>query len=432
MTRELRVYRAAALVSAALAGAAIGAAAQAGGALLLYTGEGLLAAAAFLLALVLAALGAGLWVGGPASGSTRGRWIATVAAYVIAAFFASLWTTVPQVREPGFGRALAVLLFLAEPAYLTGSLLASLQARRRRWLPLSETGALPLVALIGAALGVLASAVVLIPRFAPGTVFMACAFAATVAGFVEMRMTPSTASKEPPNMRGKVVIVTGVGARGQVGYALAKAFLEQGCRVVMTGRTAAVEDLAAELGGEPDVVAVRANLATPEGAEAVVAAARERFGRLDVLVNVAGGLSVIGTVEETSLEEWREEFDRNATTAFLMSRAALPLLRESRGSIINFASPAAEKASATLAAYSAAKAGVLALTQALAREERQYGVRVNAVAPGMIDTEQNRETVQDPASVTWVGRDEIARVVLFLASDDASAITGEMIHVLGV
>lgn len=233
-------------------------------------------------------------------------------------------------------------------------------------------------------------------------------------------------------MRGKVVIVTGVGARGQVGYALAQTFLEQGCRLVVTARSSAVEDLAAELGGGGDVVPVRADLTTPEGAEAVVAAARERFGRLDVLVNVAGGLSVIGTVEETSADEWRREIERNATTAFLMCRAAIPLLRETRGSIVNFASPAAERARASLAAYSAAKASVLALTQALAREERANGVRVNAIAPGMIDTEQNRESVRDPASVTWVGRDEIARVVLFLAGDDASAITGEMVHVLGV
>ena len=114
-----------------------------------------------------------------------------------------------------------------------------------------------------------------------------------------------------------------------------------------------------------------------------------------------------------------------------MTRAALPLLRASRGAIINFAAPAGLRAQARLGAYSAAKAAVVALTRALALEEKDAGVRANALAPGMIDTEQNRAAVADPHSVKWVSRDQIADVVLFLASDAASGITGETIHVLG-
>ncbi|MBI4410031.1 MAG: SDR family oxidoreductase, partial [Gemmatimonadetes bacterium] len=163
----------------------------------------------------------------------------------------------------------------------------------------------------------------------------------------------------------------------------------------------------------------------------VVERARERFGRLDVLFNVAGGLSVIKPLAETAPDEWERELSRNARTTYLLCRAALPLLRESRGAIVNFASPAIFRPPARLAAYTAAKAAVAALTRSLAVEERGHGVRVNALAPGMIDTEQNRRSVPDPDRVRWVTREQVVRAALFLASEAASGITGETIQVLG-
>ncbi len=235
-------------------------------------------------------------------------------------------------------------------------------------------------------------------------------------------------------MQGSVAIVTGVGARGQVGYAVAQALLADGTRVVVTARGAGIAALAEELaasapGGE--VVAVRADLATSDGAESVVAAARERFGRVDLLVNVAGGLTVIKPLAETTPEEWSAEIDRNARTAFLMCRAALPLLRESRGAIVNFAATAGLRALRSLGAYSAGKAAVVALTRALALEEAAHGVRVNAVAPGIVDTEQNRASMPGASRAQWVTREQIADAVLFLAGPRASGITGETIVVGG-
>jgi len=235
-------------------------------------------------------------------------------------------------------------------------------------------------------------------------------------------------------MGGSAAVVTGVGARGQVGYAIAGALLRAGARVLVTGRSAAVEALAAELRAEmpgAGVVAARADLATEAGAAAVIDAAGERFGRLDLLVNVAGGLTVIKPLAETTPDEWTGEIVRNARTTFLMCRAALPLLRESRGAIVNFASPAGLRARASLGAYSAAKAAVVALTRALALEEAARGVRVNAVAPGMVDTEQNRASVADPGKVTWVTREQVADAVLFLAGPASAGITGETIVVGG-
>ncbi len=234
-------------------------------------------------------------------------------------------------------------------------------------------------------------------------------------------------------MEGKVAIVTGVGARGQAGFAIARALLRAGARVLVSGRGQAVETLADELRTETggDCAAARADLSAAAGAETVVSAVRERFGRLDLLVNAAGGLTVIKPVAETGEEEWTRELERNAGTAFLMCRAALPLLRESRGAIVNFASPAGERPVASLAAYSVAKAAVIALTRALALEEAPRGVRVNAIAPGVIDTEQNRASAADPNKVKWVTREQIADAVLFLAGPGAAAITGEVLHVLG-
>jgi NAD(P)-dependent dehydrogenase (short-subunit alcohol dehydrogenase family) len=150
-----------------------------------------------------------------------------------------------------------------------------------------------------------------------------------------------------------------------------------------------------------------------------------------VLLNVAGGLRVAKPLAETSVEEWNAEARRNATTVLTMSRAALPLLRESRGTIINFASPAALHAVAGIGAYSAAKAAVVAMTRALALEEQAHGVRVNAIAPGLIDTEQNRAEVPDPTAVKWVTRAQIAAVVRFLASGAASGVNGQVIAVPG-
>jgi NAD(P)-dependent dehydrogenase (short-subunit alcohol dehydrogenase family) len=205
--------------------------------------------------------------------------------------------------------------------------------------------------------------------------------------------------------------------------------LDAGARVCITDVTPGVNDLAEALGA--DVLGVQADLTDDVAVNNLVEEVRRRFGRLDVVVNVAGGLSVIKPLAETESAEWRRELQRNAETAFAVTRAAIPMLREARGAVINFASPAGLRAQAQLGAYSAAKAAVVAFTRALAIEEKNYGVRVNALAPGMIDTAQNRKSVSNPDGVKWITREQIADVVVFLASEIASGITGETIHVLG-
>lgn len=432
---------------AAIIGAVLGVGLLAGTTLLLQPGPGALASAGFLIALPLGSLAAAFWVGGPESGSGLGpmlqagagggvgarldpgpirtgrRWFAAVVIFLVASPFAEAWVRQAFLREAAWGRSLAVLLLLALPAYGLGSVLAALMRRRR------DTA---LAALAGGSIGALAAAVFLIPKFDPGILFASSALVLIAASWVEGGGRGGTKELRGKGvMQRKVVVVTGVGAPGQMGYALAEAFVAQGANVVLTARNAEIEELAQTLSTEAAAIGVAADLAVAEEAERVIATALREFGRVDVLANVAGGLKVMKPLGETTPEEWAGELDRNARTAFLMSRAALPALRESRGTIINFAAPAGLRARAGIGAYSAAKAAVVALTRALALEEKQHGVRVNAIAPGMIDTEQNRAAFSESTKVAWVSRKQIVDVTLFLASEQSSGISGETIEVLG-
>jgi meso-butanediol dehydrogenase / (S,S)-butanediol dehydrogenase / diacetyl reductase len=425
------------------AGIALGVAGMAGGALLLYMGERFLSSAGFLLAVGLVSVAAGLWVGAPegrapASRRMAGRWMLAIVALVLASFVSTLWLAIPAFQVSPLGPPVAVVFLLAEPLYALGTLLGALEARRRARASLWRVAAAPggagvggagvaFPALLGAAVGVLVTANWLIPAFPPGPVLLGAALLLAAFGTVEL--TAGHAKEEP--MEDRVVVVTGVGGRGQLGYAVASAFVAEGARVLVTGRTAEVEARAGELG--KGVVAVVADVADPAGAESVIAEVRARWSRLDVLVNLAGGLTVQKAVAETAPEEWQREHESNVGTVFALTRASLPLLRESRGVVVNFASPAGERAMARLGAYSAAKAGVIALTRALALEEGEHGVRVNAVAPGLVDTVENQAAMADGASRSrpMVRREEVVAAVLFLASDAASGVNGEVLRVLG-
>jgi 3-oxoacyl-[acyl-carrier protein] reductase/2-deoxy-D-gluconate 3-dehydrogenase len=386
---------------------------------MLYTGRGFLGTAGFLIALSLAALALGLWVGAEHSSLLR-RWLMVIFAFALAGIFTIIWTrTGASIR--GFGGAFAALFLLAWPAYTSGALLASLSETPRSVAPL---------ALFGGAAGSLAAALLFIPQLPAGVIFVGASIMLTVAGLWDVSRTNYLYNMNDDSaMTNKVALITGVGHSGQVGYAIAQRFLSAGARVCITDVRESVRDLVRDLG--ESAIAVQSDLTDENSVDAMIAEIKQTFGRLDVVVNVAGGLSVIKLLADTETGEWRRELQRNAETVFAVTRAALPLLRASRGSVINFASPAGVRAQAQLGAYSAAKAAVVAFTRALAIEEKDHGVRVNALAPGMIDTEQNRKSVADPGTVKWVSRDQIAEVVLFLANDASSGITGETIHVLG-
>lgn len=227
----------------------------------------------------------------------------------------------------------------------------------------------------------------------------------------------------------RTILVTGVGRSGQIGHAVALAFGRAGASLVAVDRNAvAVAERVREFTAEGIAARPAAgDLSESDVADMAVETALKHFGRLDAVVNVAGGLTTYGPVRQSGAAEFDREIAINLKTAFLMSRAAVPALAASRGSIVNFASVAYYRPAGQLAVYSAAKAGVAALTQALAVELWPEGIRVNAVAPGMVRTPENVAAAGPTAH--YVEMQQILDAVLFLAADASAGITGHILPV---
>lgn len=229
----------------------------------------------------------------------------------------------------------------------------------------------------------------------------------------------------------RVVVITGVGRRGQVGEAVARAFAEGGARVALVSRTPGESEArAVELRGTGlDARAFVAELSDETQVSALADAVRAEYGgRVDALVHAAGGFAMSGPVGESDPAVWRRQIEINLTTAYLVTRAFVPPLRATRGGIVYFASAAALPGAATakMAAYAAAKSGVVALMHAVAQEERPNGVRANAVAPTAIRTADNVAAMGD--HVAYVERDDVAGAVLWLCSDEARGVTGQVLR----
>jgi 3-oxoacyl-[acyl-carrier protein] reductase len=240
-------------------------------------------------------------------------------------------------------------------------------------------------------------------------------------------------------LAGQVAVVTG-GTRG-IGLATVRLLAEGGASMVVSGRDEdRLEAVARELEGTgAPVLTVAADAAKREDADRLVEATRERFGRIDVLVNNAG-ITRDQLLVRMKDEDWDQVLDTNLRGVFLMTRAVgKVMIRQKRGRIINISSTAGAMGSAGQVNYSAAKAGVIGLTKAAARELAHWGILVNAVAPGLIETDMAaampaaaREAYlqQVPLKRIGVAR-EVAEVVRFLAGDGAGYITGQTIHVNG-
>lgn len=170
---------------------------------------------------------------------------------------------------------------------------------------------------------------------------------------------------------------------------------------------------------------------TSEAAMAATAARiGSEFGTLDGLVNIAGGFTW-ETIADGALETWDRLYAMNVKTTLVATRALLPLLRAGKGAIVNVGAAASIKAATGMGAYAASKAGVARLTEALAEELKDDGVRVNAVLPSIIDTPLNRTDMPDARFDRWVTPAQLSNVVAFLLSPAASAVTGALIPVTG-
>jgi len=228
---------------------------------------------------------------------------------------------------------------------------------------------------------------------------------------------------------GKVVLVTGVGRAGQIGNAVALAFGKAGAKIVAcdvnaVGVAERVREFAAE---GVDARPCAGDLTEPDIAALAVEVALKQFGRLDVVVNVAGGLTTYGPIEQATVADIDREIAINLKTTILVSQAAIPALSRTKGCIVNFTSIAYFEPQAPMAVYSAAKAAVAGFTQSLALELRDHQVRVNAIAPAMVRTVDNVAAVGD-GEARYVEMEEITDGVMSLASPTSSQ-TGHILPI---
>ncbi|MBS0364833.1 MAG: SDR family NAD(P)-dependent oxidoreductase [Proteobacteria bacterium] len=231
-------------------------------------------------------------------------------------------------------------------------------------------------------------------------------------------------------MRGRVAIITG--AFGALGSAVARAFLDQQWNVgLVDAAKQPAPALAQELARPQALLCGGVDLTEITATRAAFEAVAARFGRLDALINIAGGFRW-QTVADGDPGAWDQLYAMNLKTAVVACKMALPhLIAAGSGHIVNIGANAAARAAAGMGAYAASKAGVQRLTESLAQELKDRGITVNAILPGTIDTAQNRRDMPDADTRTWVTPQAIAGVILFLVSPAAAAITGAAIPVTG-
>ena len=226
---------------------------------------------------------------------------------------------------------------------------------------------------------------------------------------------------------GRVALITG--GTGALGRVVSAAFLAAGARVIVTYL------VEAELPGFDAAVpkdrreTAKVELTSRADVEALVARIVATHGRVDVLLNLAGGFAP-GTVVETDDHELDRLFAMNLKTAFVCTRAVLPvMIRQKHGRIVNVTARPALTGGGGVTAYAITKAAVAALTRAAADEVREHGVTVNAIAPSTIDTPANRAAMQQVDPSRWVKPEEIAATLVFLASDAAGATSGAIVPI---
>lgn len=231
------------------------------------------------------------------------------------------------------------------------------------------------------------------------------------------------------DFRGKVTLVTGVGRAGQIGNAVALAFGKAGAKIVACDQNAVgVAERVREFAAQGvDARPCAGDLTQPDIAALAVEVALKHFGRLDVVVNVAGGLTTYGPIDQITVQALDREIAINLKTAVLVSQAAIEALSRTQGCIINFSSIAYFNPQSPMAVYSAAKAAVAGFTRSLALELQDRKVRVNAIAPSMVRTGDNVAAVGD-GDTQYVEMREITDGVMSLASSSNSA-TGQILPI---
>lgn len=230
----------------------------------------------------------------------------------------------------------------------------------------------------------------------------------------------------------KTVVVTG--AAGALGTAVTKHFLSRGASVACLDYS---DDLLNK--AFPDhlnnsrLFAIAADLTQRASCSDAIATIKEQFGQIDILANIAGGFMMGDPVHDTSDETWDFLFDLNTRSIVYTSSAVVPImLEQGAGKIVNIAARAAVAGAKNMGAYTASKAAVMRLTESMALELREKNINVNCIMPGTIDTARNRSDMPNADYSKWVDTKDLANVIGFLASSEASAVNGASVPVYGL
>ena len=232
------------------------------------------------------------------------------------------------------------------------------------------------------------------------------------------------------NFQDRTVLITG--AAGNLGRVVAETFAQRGANLVLVDlKQDALESVFGA--GDSRHLLAPTNLLDQAQVDATVQKAIDRFQRVDVLANLAGGFRMGEPVHATSDATWKLLFDLNANTLLHAVRAVVPrMLAQGGGKIVNVGAFAAQRGAAQMGAYIAAKSAVIRLTETLAAELREKNINVNCVLPTIIDTPENRAAMPGSDPRRWVAPADLANVIAFLASDAARAIHGAALPVTGL
>ena len=233
------------------------------------------------------------------------------------------------------------------------------------------------------------------------------------------------------NLEGRTAIITG--ATGALGSVIAAEFLEAGASIGIPYSSAKSRGALSHLiSGTKNVLARQADLMSEADVGRFIQEFRERFGRIDILVNAAGGYVGGALVEESSLSEVESIMKLNFTTTFLMCRAVIPVMRGQKyGRIVNIAASPAVTPKPRMGPYAVSKSAVITLTETIASEVKGTGLTANAVVPSIIFTEANKKSMPDADVSKWVTPLEIARLILYLSSEEAGSVSGNAIKIYG-
>lgn len=226
-------------------------------------------------------------------------------------------------------------------------------------------------------------------------------------------------------LQNKICIVTG--ASGGLGKTVVRKFIDSGATVVAVDATKA-----ADLIESDRLVFHSSNILDENSVRKLMGDVKTKFNRIDVLLNLVGGIYPWSNVTEIETSVWEKTIELNLKSVFLCSREALKIMIPQRsGKIVNVGAGAGLKGGAQAGPYGAAKAGVINLTETMAEENKPNNIQINAIIPSVIDTPANRNAMPDADFSKWIRAEEIAELLIFLASDASSGVTGSIIKIPG-